>query len=253
MLELVVHALSHISFAILLCEHAGCIFYSFEDIHLLFWLFGFISFCQVDGQECLRTSSSYLCFSRLKLYSCYITKFDQVRFEPLCVRSTRSPRFVIDLNFQNFFVRFGLTDSSISVIPRSLSRSKFSISVQPIWTFRSHRVAVTVHSYASRCHRVVPLGHTDRVGLYIVTGRILEISPKPLCPRDSLLCPRGLRIVFSPPAASSRWSPSPSTEFYPAVAAVASLRRTRVWTRSLCYSPIRFLAHCDHHDSCHVW
>src|ERR671910_2724792 len=56
-------------------------------------------FCQMDGQECLRTSSSYLCFSRLKLYSCYITKFDQVRFEPLCVRSTRIPRFVVDLNF----------------------------------------------------------------------------------------------------------------------------------------------------------
>ena len=86
---------------------------------LIVWFF---SFCQVDGQECLRTSSSYLCFSRLKLYSCYITKFDQVRFEPLCVRSTRSPQFVIDLNFQNFFVHFGLTDSSILVIPRSLSR-----------------------------------------------------------------------------------------------------------------------------------
>ena len=183
MLELVVHALPHISFAILLCEHVGCIFYSFEDIHLLFWLIGFLFFCQVDGQECLRTFSSYLCFSRLKLYSCYITKFDQVRFEPLCVRSTRSPRFVIDLNFQNFFGRFGLTDSSISVIPRSLIRSRFSISVQPIWTIRSHRVAITVYSFASRCHRVVPLGHTDRVGLYILTGKILEISPKPLRPR----------------------------------------------------------------------
>ena len=156
-----------------------CIFYSFEDIHLLFWVFGFFSFWQVDGQECLRTFSSYLCFSHLKLYSCYITKFDQVRFEPLCVRSTRSPRFVIDLNFQNFFVILGLTDSSISVPPRSLGRSRFSISVQPIWTFRSHRVAVTVHSYASRCHRVVPLGHTDRVGLYIVTGKNLETSPNP--------------------------------------------------------------------------
>ena len=173
MLELVVHALPHISFAILLCEHVGCILYSFEDIHLLLWLIGFFFFCQVDEQECLRTFSSYLCFSRLKLYSCYITKFDQVRFKPLCVRRTRSPRFVIDLNFQNFFVRFGLTDSSISVIPRSLSRSRFSISVQPIWTFRSHRVAVTVYSYASRCHRVVPLGHTDRVGLYIPKGKKL--------------------------------------------------------------------------------
>ena len=137
------------------------------------------SFGQVNGQEGLRTFSSYLCFSCLKLYSCYITKFDQVRFEPLCVRSTRSPRFVIDLNFQNFFVILGLTDSSILVLPRSLSWSKFSISMQPIWTFRSHRVAVTVHSYASRCHRVVQLGHTDSVGLYIVTGKILEIPPNP--------------------------------------------------------------------------
>ena len=179
MLELVVHALPHISFAILLCEHVGCIFYSFKDIHLLFSLFGFFYFCQVDGQECLRTFSSYLCFSHLKLYSCYVTKFDQVRFEPLCVRSTRSPRFIIDLNFQNLLVILGLTDPSISVLPRSSSWSEFSISVQPIWTFRSHRFAVTKHSYASRCHRAVPLGHTDRVGLYIDTGKILEISPKP--------------------------------------------------------------------------
>ena len=141
------------------------------------WLVSFFS--QVDGQECLRTFSSYLCFSRLKLYSCYITKFDQVRFEPLCVRSTWSPRFVIDLNFQNFFVILGLTDSSISVIPRSLSRSRFSISVQPIWTYRSHRVAVTAYDSASRCHRVFPLGHTDSVGLYIDTGKNLEIPPNP--------------------------------------------------------------------------
>ena len=34
--RMVVHALPHISFAILLCEHVGCIFYSFKDIHLLF-------------------------------------------------------------------------------------------------------------------------------------------------------------------------------------------------------------------------
>ena len=149
MLELLVHALSHISSVILLCEHVVCIFYSFEDIHLLFCMFGFLFFDQVDGQECLRTFSSYLCFSPLKLYSCYITKFDQVRFKPLCVRSTRSPRFVIDLNFQNFFVCFGLTDSSISVIPRSLSRSRFSISVQPIWTFRSHRQGQAIYIHGS--------------------------------------------------------------------------------------------------------
>ena len=124
--------LTHISVAILLCEHVGCMILSIQGhpfVVLIVWLF---LFCQMDGQECLRTTSSYLCFSRLKLYSCYITKFDQVRFEPLCVRSTRSPRFTIDLNFQNFFVILGLTDSSISVLPRSLSRSSFSISVQPI-------------------------------------------------------------------------------------------------------------------------
>ena len=39
--RMVVHALPHISFVILLCEHVVCIFYSFEDIHLLFCLFGF--------------------------------------------------------------------------------------------------------------------------------------------------------------------------------------------------------------------
>ena len=177
MLELIVHALPHISFAFLLCEHVGCILNSFEDIHLLLWLIGFFFFGQVDGQECLRTFSRYLCFSCLKLYSCYITKFDQVRFEPLCVRSTQSPWFMMDLNFQNFFVIFGLTDSTISVIPRSLSRSRFSFSVQPIWTFRSHRVDVNINSYASRCHWVVPLGHTDSVGLYILTGKNLETSP----------------------------------------------------------------------------
>ena len=222
MLELVVHALSHISFAILLCEHVGAYFTHSRTSTCCFDCLVLFSFCQVDGQECLRTFSSYLCFSRLKLYSCYITKFDQVRFEPLCVRSTRSPRFVIDLNFQNFFVILGLTDSSISVLPRSLSWSEFSISMQPIWTFRSHRFAVTVHSYASRCHRVVPLGHTDRVGLYIDTGKILEIFPKLLRPHNSSLCHRGLRIVSSPPAASCRWSSPPSTAFVPAVAAVAS-------------------------------
>ena len=186
------------------------------------WLIGFLFFDQVDGQECLRTFSSYLCFSRLKLYSCYITKFDQVRFAPLCVRSTRSPWFIIDLNFQNLFVILGLTDSSISVLPRSLSWSRFSISVQPIWNFWSHRVAVTVHSYASRCHRVVPLGQPDRVGLYIVTGKNLEISPNLFARAIARSAIEGLRIVSSSPAASCRWSSPPSTDFTPAVAAVAS-------------------------------
>jgi len=193
-----------------------CIFYLFKDIHLLLWLFGFFSLCQVDGQECLRTFFSYLCFPRLKLYSCYITKFDQVRFEPLCVRSTRSPRFFIDLNFQNILVILGLTDSSISVLPRSLSWSEFSISVQPIWTFWSQRFAVTEHSYESQCHRVVPLGHTDRVGLYIATGKILEISPKPFAratARSAIVFSVSSPLRQQPPVAGlhgRQWISSPS-------------------------------------------
>ena len=112
-----VHALPHISFAILIvwaCWMHILLIQGHPFVVLIVWLF---LFCQMDGQECLRTPSSYLCFSRLKLYSCYITKFDQVRFEPLCVRSTRSPRFVIDLNLQNLFVHLGLTDSSFSFLP----------------------------------------------------------------------------------------------------------------------------------------
>ena len=97
----------------------------------------------------------------------------------LWVRSTRSHCFVIDLNLQNLYVHFSLTDPSLSVIPSSLSWSRFSISVQPIWTIRSYRVAVTACDSASRCHRVVPLGHTDRVRLYIPPGQNLEIPPKP--------------------------------------------------------------------------
>ena len=109
-----------------------------------------------------------------------------------------------------------------SVLPRSSSWSEFSISVQPIWTFQSHRVAVTEHSYASRCHRVVPLGHTDRVGLYIVTGKILEISPNPFA--RAIACSA---LVVS--GSSSRRQQPPvaglcrrQREFCPAVAAVAS-------------------------------
>ena len=205
----------------------------------------------MDGQECLRTSSSYLCFSHLKLYSCCITKFDQVRFEPLCVRSARSPRFVIDLNFQNLFMILGLTDTPLSVLPRSLSWSKFSISMQPIWTFRSHRVSVTARSYESRCQRVVQLGHTDRVGLYIDTGKILEISPKPFAraTAHSAIAPDHLL------AASSLLS---------LVFAAVNGFRLRHCRRSkstaklgygldLCAIHVWFQAHCIFIESCHNW
>ena len=207
----------------------------------------------MDGKECLRTFSSYLCFSRLKLYSCYITKFDQVRFEPLCVRSTWSPRFVMDLNFQNFFVIFGPTDSSISVIQRSLSRSRFSISVQPIWTFRSHRVAVTVNSYASRCHWVIPLGHTNGVGLYIHTGKNLESFLQTSSPAHSSLCLLGLRIID--------FVASRLLSLVSATVNGFHLRRCRrsEFIAELGYELdhsailVWFSAHCVHYDSCHDW
>ena len=160
-------------------------------------------------------------FSSQTLFMLY-HKIGQVRFESLRMRSTQSPRFVIDLNFQNFFVLFDLIDSTISVIPRSLSRSRFSISVQPIWTFRSHRFAVTEHSYASRCHRVVPLGHTDRVRLYIPTGKTSEIFSELFRPRLARSASKVSGSSSSSPVASCRWSPPPSTEFFSDVAAVAS-------------------------------
>ena len=86
------------------------------------------------------------------------------------------------------FILFGLTDSSFSVWPSSLSWSRFSILVQPIRTFRSHRVAVTARSFAPWCHQVVPLGHTDRVRIYILTGEILEISSNSSARACVLLC-----------------------------------------------------------------
>ena len=179
MLELVVHALPHISFAILLCEHVGAYFTHSRTSTCCFDCLVLSSFGQVDGQECLRTFFSYLCFSHLKLYSCYITKFDQVRFEPLCVRSTRSPRFVIDLNFQNLFVHFGLTEKSISVKPSSLSWSRFSSRCNRFEHFGHTELQQPLAILQSRCHRVVPLGHTDRVGLYIVTGKIWKFLRTP--------------------------------------------------------------------------
>ena len=138
-----VHALPHISFAILLCEHVGCIFNSFEDIHLLLCLFG-ISFCQMDGQECLRTPYIYLCFYRLKLYSCYITKFEQVEFGPSGEEHSES-LIRQGLNFQNltrgyiYLDPVGVTEWNGSVAPRCRTASGYCNSVWPKSSNRLHR------------------------------------------------------------------------------------------------------------------
>ena len=44
--RVIVHALPHVSFAILLCEHVDCIIFSFEDIYLLLSFFGTSSFAK---------------------------------------------------------------------------------------------------------------------------------------------------------------------------------------------------------------
>src|SRR3954469_1717349 len=108
----------------------------------------------------------------------------------------------------------GATDLNHSVTSSCNNCIQFCISVPPSCSTRSHRQGRAIHR------------HGQKFGNF----------SEPLRPRDSSLCQRGLRIVSSLPAASSHWSPSPSTEFNPTIAAVARLRRTRVWTRSLCYS-----------------
>ena len=66
-------------------------------------------------------------------------------------------------------------------------------------------------------------------------GQNLEISPNPFA--RAIAC--SANMVFG---SSSRRQPPPvaglrrrQPEFYPAVAAIASPRRARVWTQSLCY------------------
>ena len=164
-----------------------------------------------------------------QLYSCYITKFDQVRFEPLCVRSTRSPRFVIDLNFQNLFVHFGMTESSILVTSSSLSWSRFS----------------------SRCNRLVPLCHIDSVGIYILTGKNLENFLQPSSPAHSSLCLLGLRIVD--------FVASHLLSLVSTVVNGFHLRRCRCsesttklgYGLNLCAIHVWFQAHCILIESCH--
>ena len=159
--RLFVHASSHISFAILLCEHVDCIFYSFEDIRLLLWLICSFSFAKwmdknATSQSLIKSDSNNSVWGALGVPNL----------------ST---------------VHLGMTDSSISVTPSSLSWSRFSISVQPIWTFWSHRIEATACDSASRCHQVVPLGHTDRVRMYIPTGEIFGNFFKTLHPARVLL------------------------------------------------------------------
>ena len=61
------------------------------------------------------------------------------------MRSTRSPRFVIDLNFQNLFVHFGMAKSSTSVTPSCCNCIQLCISVPPSCSTRSHRQCQAIY------------------------------------------------------------------------------------------------------------
>ena len=79
--RIVCACLTHILFDILLCQHVGLHNFSIRG-HPFVVLIVLVFVGQMDVQECLRTFSSYLCSSCLKLYSCYITKIEQVPFGP---------------------------------------------------------------------------------------------------------------------------------------------------------------------------
>jgi len=147
-----------------------------------------------------------------------------------------------------------MTESSISVTPRSLSWSRFSISVQPIWTFRSNRVAVTACDSASRCHRVVPLGHTDRVGIYISTGEILEISSNSSARACVLLC-----LLGSPDRLLAASDLPPLVSITVNGNLLHRCRRSKFTDvlgyelDTLCYSSTPITSRLLCHDSFHIW
>ena len=111
-----VHALPYFSFAILLCEHVDCIFYSSRTSICCFvcWALSLLP----NGWTRMPKNSLYLSmlFSSQTLFMLH-HKVWSSQIRTLCVSSTRSPQFVIDLNFQNLsvfrsdrFIPFDLTE-----------------------------------------------------------------------------------------------------------------------------------------------
>ena len=115
--------------------------------------------------------------------------------KPLC--DSRSDRFLhfgpTEIIKLIWVFNLGATDLNSSVTPICYNCTQLCISVPPSCSTRSHRQGRAIYS------------HGQKFGNF----------SEPLRPRDSLLCQLGLRIVSSPPAASSRWSPSPSMEIQP--------------------------------------
>ena len=106
-----VHALPHISFAILLCEHVGCIIFSIW-VHpfVAIWLFG-LSFYQMDGKECLSTPSSYPCFfSSQRLFMPHHKILNKSFSDPPGEKHSEPPIHQ-GLPSHNFLVNFGQTNS----------------------------------------------------------------------------------------------------------------------------------------------
>ena len=94
----------------------------------------------------------------------------------------------------------GATDLNFSVSPICCNWTQLCISVPPSCFTRSHRQGRAIYRHGQKFWNFSEL----------------------LRPRDSSLCHHGLRMVSSSLGASCRWSPPPSTDFVPAVAAVAS-------------------------------
>ena len=205
MLVLVVHVLSHISFAILLCEHAGLHILLIRGHPFLALIVWFFFFCQMDGQECLRTSSSYLCFSHLN--SIHATSQSLIKSDsntlceehsespihhrhklpkPLC--DSRSDRFLhfgpTEIIKLIWVFHLGATDLNFSVTPSCSNCLQFCISVPPSCSTRSHRQGRDI---------------------YISTGEILEITSNPLSPCVSCSASSGIWIISLLPTTSRHW------------------------------------------------
>ena len=104
-----VHALPHILFCYLIVW--ACWVHDFIHSRTSICCFGrFDFFDQMDGQECLSTSPSYLCFLVSNSIHAYITNFEQVIFGPSgwgALGATDPSR----ANFQNLLVNFGQTNT----------------------------------------------------------------------------------------------------------------------------------------------
>ena len=143
------------------------------------------------------------------------------------------------------FIHFGHTEITKSIYVFNLGATDLNISVTPSC---SDCLQLCI-SVPTSC----PLGHTDRVRLYISTGQFLEISPNSCARAQPALPPWVSGLSSSSPAASRRWSPPLSTKIVSVVAAVAGPSPHLGYGLDPCanLTPIPSTFFC--HVSCHDW